>query len=263
MTNHVRTLLRNLTSSADYAAPFAEYSPALSQAIRLPTGLATLWRTLFGLTPDVAGIEYRLRQYMELVHASGLAAYATAVDPRITYLPFRDDMANPAFARRVTAVGHSRPLYVVGGDPIPSGNALRFAWTIRKTSTTGVLVRRDSPSPGDTAHTLSFAANLSSEFPLLGSDYLARIPGGVPTGTTWMVEFTGRPRESLGEIAAAIAVIGEPILLDLFGVSPQGDDLVFRTTWTQSTDLADRLAAVLLALSARMDTLRAGRAANG
>lgn len=130
MVNHVRTLLRNLPTATDYSIPLAEYSPP-TRPVRLPPNLLAIWKTLFGTAPDAYGLEYRLRQYMELVHASSLADYVTTFDTRLTYLPFSGTFDDEPFRPRVTPLGHSHTLFVGGAPPVEQGGALRYAWTVR------------------------------------------------------------------------------------------------------------------------------------
>src|SRR5581483_2043121 len=93
MTNHFRTLLLNLSGNIKPPGtyPGEEYVPPGFVAQWMPPNLQQVWNVLFGYSPDRAMVNYRLRQYMPLVHAAELEQYVLALDQRVTYWPLYDD----------------------------------------------------------------------------------------------------------------------------------------------------------------------------
>lgn len=81
MINHARTLLRNMSPSW----PSDEYVPPEFQPGPTPDVVAKIKRILWGRTPCS---EHRVRQLMQLLHATELEEHVLQYDPRVTYLPF-------------------------------------------------------------------------------------------------------------------------------------------------------------------------------
>src|ERR1700733_15786498 len=94
MINHVRTLLLNTPSAGLPAVgyPGFEFVDPAYAPRTLPTPLQDIYRLLFGDSPDQALLNWRLREYMGILHSSEVSEYVLALDPRITYLPFNDDL---------------------------------------------------------------------------------------------------------------------------------------------------------------------------
>src|SRR5690606_37703460 len=83
MINHVRTLLLGLPGAASpgYQTAGEEFVDPTFQPVALPTYLAAVRRTLFGVDPDRLMLNYRLKQLLEVIHATELAEYVTFLDP--------------------------------------------------------------------------------------------------------------------------------------------------------------------------------------
>ena len=85
MYNHLRTLLLNRAAVEPATHPASELVPAAFQSIALPAYLKGIRALLFGSNPDVDMLNYRLAQYMPLLHCTELEEYVLAMDSRITY----------------------------------------------------------------------------------------------------------------------------------------------------------------------------------
>lgn len=83
MINHVRTLLHNMPPAAESD----EYVPEDFVPVEAPEIVQKVKRLLWGRTPSS---QVRLRQIMQMLHATELEKYVVAKDLRITYLPFDD-----------------------------------------------------------------------------------------------------------------------------------------------------------------------------
>lgn len=129
MINHVRTLLRNQDGQGPPTADAEEFTPPDYTRVLLPPYLNTLRTVLFGGDPDAAMLNYRLRQYMELLHSTELAEFVYSVDTRVTYLPFA---ATSDFDPNVnvTALGGDATLYLTGTLERTAGAALRYQWHV-------------------------------------------------------------------------------------------------------------------------------------
>lgn len=87
MINHARTLLGNQAAILlGLNFPGEEYVPETFYPVTLPSPLARIRALLFGSQPDRIMVNYRLRQYMTLLHATELSQYVTAFGARLTYL---------------------------------------------------------------------------------------------------------------------------------------------------------------------------------
>ncbi len=87
MVNEVRTLLLNLAGQGFARGPGEEYSDPAFKPVALPGYLFAARVAYFGPEPDRSTLLYRVRQGLAAVHATELAEFVTANDPRITYLP--------------------------------------------------------------------------------------------------------------------------------------------------------------------------------
>ena len=135
MFNHVRTLLLN--RDADSAVfPGEEAIPADFRPVTPPSYQQVLRAKLFGADPDKAMLNYRLRQYMTLLHATPLGHYVTDLDPRITYLPFGTDLyAQGLFQPTIERVAGNGPDGFLQGSPAPSDSSGRMYFTALVTTT--------------------------------------------------------------------------------------------------------------------------------
>lgn len=130
MVNHAWTLLLGLPGQGYATGAGEEYTPPTYQPPTLPTYLQTLRNVLFGPTPDRRGLLYRTRQYMAIIHASPLAEFVTALDPRISYMPFDlTQLAMPAGLTVMPLHGNAFPLILTGPPPVGDvGGRLTFSW---------------------------------------------------------------------------------------------------------------------------------------
>jgi hypothetical protein len=252
-------LLLNLPASAEL--PTGEYVPPEFRAVAVPTYLQQARDLLFGARPDAAMLDYRLRQYMAMLHATELAEFVVAADPRITYTAGDRAMADFGFAPAVIPIGHDRPLFIGGDRPTAAGGRMAYAWQVTilvagQPGPTAAVTRR-SPTPGSAEHPIGYDGDLSTEFPLDGSPLLARSGGGVVAdGTTWNVGCLAPPGRDPGQVAADFAAAGGAILGGLFAGGAAEPYATWAALWESAQPLPYRLGAILLAVAARTDDIR-------
>jgi hypothetical protein len=90
MINHARTLLLN-DGEAKPDTPGEELIAANFSALPWDSTMLEARRLLFGNNADRIALNFRLRQFMELLHATELRQFITDLDSRITYLDNRDN----------------------------------------------------------------------------------------------------------------------------------------------------------------------------
>jgi hypothetical protein len=73
------------------------------------------------------------------------------------------------------------------------------------------------------------------------------------------VEILARPQKSLAELMAAVAQVGEPTIVDVFGLSPDEPFRTFRNIWTQCPELPLRVGALVCAMTYRAEAVRNGQ----
>ncbi len=122
MINHVRNLLMNVSSSSQSDLPGEEYVPVDFRPRLLTPTAAAARRILFGSSPDRLYLNYRLREYMTLLHTTELAEFVTDLDPRVTYWPLRDTtIFADTFKNQVTLIsGSAIATIVVLGEETPN-----------------------------------------------------------------------------------------------------------------------------------------------
>lgn len=254
MYNHLRTLLLNQDGNAvlpDYTIGEAAV-PADFRAVNLPAYLDEIRSRLFGSNPDRSMLNYRLAQYTKLLHATELASYVDALDPRVTYSEsILDLFGASAFTPMVSENGY--PLVVQGNPAMPDATGRMYHYYIAERADEDTLyVQQVLPTSKNRILELTFTDGLSAAVPLGESGYRLLVPSS-PVATTWRIAFHNRPQWDLGQILAALRVAGEPTLLQLFGASPVEPYLTFRNLFQEHKELAYRLGGLLLAVAYRTD----------
>ena len=200
MVNHVRTLLLNADGALGSDDPGEQYTPPAFKPLVLPTYLQTARRCLFGAAPDRAYMNYRLAQYMSLLHATELKQYVLAMDERVTYTAEAGgsyaDLFNPA---TFVPTSQGEPPLVFDGSPsAPDAYGQSyFNYTLTPATLTGVLPRRFQ-----TFITLGGGPQFSDPVVLPGSGYTVLVPLTAPDSATWYIEIYNRPQQDPGQVLA-------------------------------------------------------------
>lgn len=222
----------------------------------LPTYLQSLRTVLLGADPDRIFGNYRVRQYMALLHATELVEFVTELDPRITYDVDNDDLLSDSVFGVTTS---SNSIFVSGelGAPDLLGRCLH-EWDVHVLGGSTLEVTRQTPPTQHSVQEYSFTDGLSNLLLLPGSAAKFRIREGV--GTRWTVRGLARPQRDLGEIMQELASAGAPHMNQLFGVGTSRGASepfqTFRNLWFQHPELAYRMGGLLLAVIYHTEELR-------
>lgn len=255
MINHVRTLLMNVDGNTlmdDTIA--AELLDPSYRADDLPTALTRVRTILFGVSPDTSMLNYRCRQLLAVLHTSPMVEYVTALDPRITY-----DFTDPALVALTTF----RPVVTKNGQfdgelmlfgtiaaPDVSGQ-MRHVFDVT-TPTTGDVEITQLTKPMRTA-SASFEAG--DRITLADSGLVMKLTSAA-SGQLWHVTGYGRPTRDIGSMIDSIGRLGEPTLIELFGITKEEPFRTFREVFHKGRETPLRLAAAVLALAYRTNELR-------
>lgn len=265
MINHVRTLLLNRNGSTVGLGNFAhEYVPPSFTAVRLPGTLNRLARAIFGSAPDIAGMNYRLRQLVPFLHAAEVRAYTLMDDDRITYpltgeVIFRETN-QPQFINVHTGIQLSF-VFEPGAMETDSGKLEYLCRCIGAVDSTY----------GDTGDPSNLFVTPPAGAPVLGLNGLSdplllpnsnglsiRLSGGtLAEDESFMVYAMRKPKTSIADLPSRIEqVLNEEVALALFGAGSPDRFKQFSDWWYHSDQLHFRLAGVLLALAHRTDLIR-------
>jgi len=282
MFNHARTLLVNLDGSASYFAnvPGDELIPQTFRSLELPTYLDTCRSQIFGSTPDRTMLNYRSAQLLTMIEATDLQEYVLALDPRLTYLNSSESLTGETLfepqVRRIT--GTSDNILTIIGKPIAPDSVgvcgYRYDIVVDMASSGGgfsggggspfylqsVTVDRLTTPTASEQSPLNLTGGLGGPFDLPYSGY--RFTVHPDDDSTWTIRGFLRPQRTLSEIDTLLRSIGEPVLIQLFGVSNEEPYLTFKNCWNNHPELAYRLGGFILAMIYRTNeiyTLQGGK----
>ncbi len=261
MYNHIRNLLVNLTGNDSYYdnVPGDELIPSEYFEIEnLPTFLQVARSRIFGAKPDRAMLNYRAAQLLEMISCTELQEYVTATDPRITYEKSGRSLKSGFEPEVVKIGGSATDILTLKNTPIRpditgrSGYEYHIAIEASPTDTVTVT-RRSWPASTETSD-LTITSGLSQEIALTGSGFKVYV-NAATDGAAWIVKGFIRPSTNLSAIEESLREIGEPYLLQIFGVKDVEPYLTFKNCWNNHPDLAYRLGGITLAMAYRMGEL--------
>jgi len=248
MINEARTLLLNRDGNARPPATYflEEYVDPDYRALTLPLCLKSSYSALIG-TADDAYANFRLWQYMKILHSTEFAAYVLALDPRVTYLHDRS-IVSTTFTTTyepLTPSAAGAELFFAG-SVTPSAGAPKLSHTWLLEAGGALLLRVTDVATGKFAdEVLTFTSGLSSLVPLVGEDnFFLRITGtSLPAGAKWLVNAFSAPVGDLSELESRLKQV--PITEAFF---PQREPfLTFKKLWNSHPFLQYRLSGFLLA----------------
>lgn len=265
MLNHARTLLINKRPSPVQRCSFPgeELLDPTYVPFVWPTYLQSLARDFYGTKPDRWMRNYRTRQIMSLIHTTPLVEYVTRLDPRITYRFNDDPFTDPALyvpkIKRRNAATTDR-LRVIGKPAAPDVQGTMYhSYNVDVLSENTVQISLLTPPFSKPVFEFEIGDNgWSAALPLAGSGYSCQI-NTVNPGANWTVEVVNRPQRDLSAIGASIENTGEPIFIDLFGVTKDEPYLTFKNAWWQCKELPLRMSGLLLAMIYRAEERRLAR----
>lgn len=255
MLNHARTLLLNISGLNTPGPDFLgeEGVPEEFRAVALPYYVQAARAELFGTDPDRVMLNYRLRQYMNILHSTELVEHVLALDPRISYDPSATDLFDDA-AFIPTAAGSLKPIHFAGQHTPDNGlGRLRQQWRVAMGNSLQVTVFQMTSPVHETQHTVTVANGVTGEVPL---DRGLRCYFDPTPGNVWHVSVTSRPTWDLSKIVYNLQKIGEPRMVKLFGANPAEPYKTFRALWESHPFLPYKLGGMLLAVIYRSEAAR-------
>lgn len=264
MINHARTLLLNIDGTAVGEAPGREYVPADYKAVTLPSYLQRMYNILFGSQPDLAWKNFRLRQFMQLLHATELEEFVYSLDPRVTYDLNDTKWFDEYRGFKVKRLAGNPDVWVSFQNPFTEqvNSKLHFQWNVTIAGgdpNHSATITRVLPTPA--AQTIAFPNNTatSSWLPLIGIDTNFRISNTPsPAGSRWEINAYGRPSNSLFDIWYTTKRLSEEDTIRLFG--PYSSNMpepykTFYALWTSHLELPYSLGAFILAVIYKINGL--------
>lgn len=229
--------------------PGEEYIPAdfIPRVVSRPLALIRL--TMFGSNPDRLFLNYRMRQFMQLLHATQLSVDVTSTDPRITYLPFKSDLFDSAFKVTIAQpTGQNRQFDVIGTPTANMSSGFsQQSWNI-SVGDAGLVtvVKRRGASESN-----AFYLTADTPVPLAGSD-LKIFLHGAPSGTQLSVESTVRPVMDVADVLnGTAAAIGQYGVAEIFPTMPSEPVATWKRIWDTHPHSTMKFAAMLLAIAYR------------
>ena len=258
MINHARTLLLNRDGNKRPGSSFflEEYVPTAYKPVKLTGALQSVRAILFGSNPDDAFMNYRLHQFMKILHSNEYVEYVTALDSRISYLPGRSvvDERWSATTAPMSAGGYDSTLDLLG-DFKAAESECRLDYICEVSiPSTGVVdvVNKTTGAKLETTYTIT--EGLSNEIPLQGVPAASFKLHGNPTVTaSWLVNIRKEANADLANLPAKLQK-STVLWTTLF----TGDEpyATFRKLWENHAYLDYRLSGVLLALIYRTEAIR-------
>lgn len=234
-----------------------EYIDPAFRSIKLPSFLQRLNSILVGDNSDTAFANYRLWQYMKLLHSTEFSAYVYELDPRVTYLEDRSvvpQQNSSSFTPNAAATGVQ--LYFIGEIATASPAVKLYrSWElevlaplyVRSTSLQNTVFK-------DTVVTM--ANNMSSEIFMAGQgNFGVRVVSDpLPFGGKWLIEAFAFPSGDLTDLVAPLTSLLHGIEHDLFpNVEPYK---TFSELWNKHNIFAYRLSGLLLAYAYQIEKVR-------
>lgn len=249
MINHVRTLLLNQSGDTGVspATPGEEYVPPTYRRRRRPRYLEAALSVLFGGSPDRLYLNYRMRQLMQVLHATELRTHVLARDPRITY-----ELIDSAFFNQVFRLDYAQyagpPGTLFGSgthDADMVGGKSTQSWLVELGDTVAT-VKRLTPPATTTTFPLNIEGGLTAQIPLAGTGLQVRFQHPV-AGQAWTIDSRARPGGDIGLLLSQTAqVLGEAGVAALF--AGDGEPMqTYRNLWHGQDVFAYRYGALLLA----------------
>lgn len=258
MINHLRTLLLNRSGSDQPGVPYPgeEFVPAEYNAKTLPTYLKTVHQLVFGINPDRAQLNWRLRELLAILHTTPMEAAVLALDPRVTYIPFTGILFTELISGTTIKPqgGTTALLYpLVAQDD--TDDQIYYRWRIRVLNATDVSIQvLSNPVLIPSAVTLNYTVSggISSIVPLPSSPHSVRFQPTV--GADWILTILQEPARKLFDVYTnAKQGLLNDTSVELFGnVEPY---LSFKNLWELSPLPSWQLCGLVLALGYRTNEL--------
>jgi len=255
MINHARTLLLNKDGDKRPEPTYflEEYVDPYYRALNFPHYLLNIQDVLMGVNPDNAFSNYRLWQYMKLLHSTSLASYVYALDRRVTYLRERSALSGFQNPAGVLLEGAPSELYFLGEIETANTSTMSYSWTVELLS--GYVARVIDLKTFQLQDTMfTVYEGLSSPVAFPGQPGFAMKISNPTDGSKWLVSAFLPPTEGLPEIAARLEGLEGGALSTLFlGGAPYKG---FKDIWENYPGIQESLSALILAWVYRAEEVR-------
>lgn len=240
----------NLSGDGYGGFPGDEYIPPEFVSLVLPGAITTIRNYLFAADPDRVFLNYRVRQYLTLLHSTDLVQFLLELDPRITY----DVDAADMFDDSVFGLPEVEGLFFLEelGSPDASGKCFH-KWKLTRRALGVMAVDRQSSPAQLSFRQFIIEDGLSSRIVLIGSGASFRFrDGAFGVGSVARVSAYARPTRELGDIESELLGLGKEPIWGVFGIgTPQAASEPFKTLWNlwqRHDQLPYRLGSLLVAL---------------
>ncbi len=258
MINHGRTLLLNRSGASRPNPDFflEEYVDPAFRPIRLPGYLTSIWRILIGDSDD-GFANFRLAQFMDLLHSTEFVDYLTALDPRVTYRHNRT-ILNENYNGQANALNPEAEVDVAFEGEISSSPArprLWFQWDVEVINAGTVRSRLDTEVLDET---VLISNGLTGLIRLAGQkEYGFRLTvPSLPVGAHWVMSKLLQPEADVTGLLEPLELLGDEVLSQLFGTAEPYK--TFRQLWDRHGYISYRLSGFLLAYIYRVEEVRLG-----
>jgi hypothetical protein len=260
--NHGRTLLLN-RNGADRPEPtffLEEYVPTDYAPVNLSSALNTIHQVLMGSGADDAYVNFRVWQYLRLIHSTEFMSLLLDLDPRITYVTDRTliDKEREYSVTPANAAASGMEGSIVG-EPQASFSRprLMYTWEVRESTPDSVIVF-DAHTRDENEEAVTFTDGLSSLIPMIGqTDVYIRLQGtSLPNGAIWNVNIRAKTPEDLHSIITPLDALSDELMLSLFGAGSEEPYATLSELWEKHNYFHYRMSGVLLAFIYRVEELR-------
>jgi len=259
--NHCRTLLLNKDGATRPASTFylEEYVPPLFTTVEMPGWAQTLRKILFGDNPDDAFLNFRMKQFMSILHSTEYVSYVTDLDSRVTYQNNRSTMgiSTTPVASPITAQAFNIDFEYIGQSYATRLRPLIYeTWTVDVTGTNELTIinartGEQSVSRGPVTDGLSEIFWLPG---LSKTGFRIQNASFPDFGAKWLLTMYKETEADILELENLIDGSGEGVQTNLFiGGEPYK---TFKQLWDKHAYFQYRLSGVLLALTYRTETVR-------
>lgn len=249
MINHVRTLLLNRQREGHgLDEPGEEYIPADYAPRRLSPAMRRAWQSLFGSQPDRLFLNYRVRQLLQIMHGTVLGNDILRPDPRVTYLPFADDLFEVVFGIQVQHIGGSpTEVKVVGTPQVDTSKGIC-------TQSWDVAVQEDEVAIRHRTGAFAGVVPRTTQILLPGSS-LTLYLGNASPGLKIRITAVARPESDVSQtLRDMVAAFGDAGLDEVFPPNKMSDrQLLWQRIWNNSHLFVMRMSALLLAIATKIE----------
>lgn len=259
MINHVRNLLLNDHTSAGVEPDFPgeEFVDPQFKKINESKMIQKVRTILYGPKPDRLMINFRLRQFMDILHNKDFDPFVRALDNRITYWPPRnDEFLRDVFRVAVTQHNGDATLHIQGDNVANEGaGKLYQRYNVLVLDSDTVEIRTLTTPIETTTVDFTSTGGLSEVISLPGSElgFMLDSNTGALANSHWVIEAHGRPERSLGDIAVELQEsLSTGDELEIFGANPSEPQLTFLNMFRDSKQIDRVLGGLLLGLAYHM-----------